>query len=479
MMKSELKLQQRNVIQTHKKPSPIIAIKNLTWKPARISNDKIYDIWVEFDFTAKNGAKRAYITLKPLKYANLPANIFPYENDRQISINLYGVKNGAIKVRFNNLKGGREYNIKVELYDLKGKGVKKEIKTTYIREYENLAKQLKTIVMTPYYLWYRKDLSNWRDGHKYMPLLGEYRSNDPIVMSKHIDWATGHGIKCFMVSWSGLSDDNQYFDNNLKLLFNNPLINDIKISLLYESTVLKTTGNPEAPWEKDLSDPENQKKLLTHFEYLSRNYFIRSQFFRLNSEPFIYLYDSAAYIGNVKDTITHIREQVKSIIKEDIFLVSDHAQIIPITSNDPYWNYWFENAKQFDGITSWLGEYSGNGEYLGGSYEKQAELLYSKWSAWAKKNNKVLIPYITPEFDDRYVNWGNPNSIPLERTPEKFKKRLEIALKHCDPIHKIIFVGTWNDFFESTTLEPSKEYGFTYLRILKESLIRFENIGNR
>ncbi len=62
-----------------------------------------------------------------------------------------------------------------------------EVKTPYIRQFGNVAKTDDIIVAVPYYLWYRRDLSNWKDGHKYMPLLGEYRSDDPIVMSKHID----------------------------------------------------------------------------------------------------------------------------------------------------------------------------------------------------------------------------------------------------------------------------------------------------
>jgi len=80
-----------------------------------------------------------------------------------------------------------------------------------------------------------------------MPLLGEYRSDDPIVMSKHIDWATGHRIDVFAVSWTGYeSGDVKYFDDNLKLLFNITLSKDINIMILYESPGrLKTTGNPQ------------------------------------------------------------------------------------------------------------------------------------------------------------------------------------------------------------------------------------------
>ena len=82
------------------------------------------------------------------------------------------------------------------------------------------------------------------------------------------------------------------------------------------------------------------------------------------------------------------------------------------------------------------------------------------------KKRKNFIPSITPEFDNRY-SWGDPNSIPLPRSPELFEKRLKIALKYVKT-SKIVMIGTWNDFFESTTLEPSREYGFIYIELIKK-----------
>jgi hypothetical protein len=126
-------------------------------------------------------------------------------------------------------------------------------------------------------------------------------------------------------------------------------------------------------------------------------------------------------------------------------------------------------ARSFDRVTSWLGGYSGEGKYLGGSYEAQIEILYSKWGKWAKEYNRKLIPFVTPEFDNRYVRWGCPNCIPLNRFPQLFEKRVNIALMYtCPP--RVILIGTWNDFFESTALEPAREYGFTYLEILRKVL---------
>ena len=70
------------------------------------------------------------------------------------------------------------------------------------------------------------------------------------------------------------------------------------------------------------------------------------------------------------------------------------------------------------------------------------------------------------------MKWGDPNSVPLERSPELFEKRMTIGLKYTKT-SKTIMLGSWNEFFESTTLEPAIEYGFTYLELIKKIL---ENI---
>jgi len=195
-----------------------------------------------------------------------------------------------------NIVGGREYRIVALVRDVAGNERIVEIKTPYIRQFENVAKTGDIIVAVPYYLWYRRDLSNWKDGHKYMPLLGEYRLDDPIVMSKHIDWATGYGIGVFLISWSGYeSGDLKYFDENLKLLLKNPLSKDIKLGILYESIGRLKNSNPG--W--NLSNPENIEILDRDFSYLSKNYFNHPSCFKVDGKPLTYFYEGKGVFGDV------------------------------------------------------------------------------------------------------------------------------------------------------------------------------------
>jgi hypothetical protein len=439
---------------TPSKREPTLPRVNLSWEPARTVNDKIYDIRVRFlvisDGDPIVSAKLIFMpedySYFITRYGMRPQDyeiVFP--NDTRV-IDLYpvdGVFNGIIEeftTTIRNITGGVEYKIKVAVKDSVGRETTTEIKTPYIRQFENIACLDDYIVLSPYYLWYRRNLSNWRDGHKYMPLLGEYRSDDPIVMSKHIDWATGHGIDGFLVSWMGYEyEDLKYFDDNLKLLFNNSLSKDVLIAILYESPGrLKTTGNPNAPWEKDVSASQNLQTLLFDLEYISKIYFGKENYFRINSRPVVYIYDSAAFIGDVETAINKLRDHVKNVAGYELYLISDHVHPYVLPGDNKEWEM---RASSFDGVTSWLGGYSGEGRYLGGSYETQLEILYSKWGEWANEHYKKLFPFITPEFDNRYVRWGNPNSIPLRRSPQLFEERMNVVLMYTHP-PRVILIGT-------------------------------------
>jgi hypothetical protein len=480
----------RSILMNLTKDTSPPIITSLNWTPTRVVLDKVYDINVSFTaIDDENPIAYAELHFVPVeyyymieKYGMRPEDypkVFPPDKERVLVLTPVDGKFDSLEEKFSvpikDIVGGREYKIVALVRDLVGNEKIIEVKTPYIRQFENIAKTDDIIVVAPYYLWYRRDLSNWRDGHKYTPLLGEYRSDDPIVMSKHIDWATGHGVDVFAVSWTGYEyGDLKYFDDNLKLLFNNPLSKDIKIMILYESPGrLKTTGNPSAPWEKNLSDEENIKTLISDFIYFSREYFNRENYFKLDGRPVVYIYDSSAFMGNVSGTIQKLREAIRREGYE-VFLISDHVHPYVLPGSNPDWE---ERARQFDGITSWLGGYSGEGIYLGGSYEAQLGILYSQWGGWVRLNNKKLVPFITPEFDNRQVSWGNPNSIPIERSPQLFIQRLIIALNYTEGAG-IVMIGTWNDFFESTTLEPTATYGFTYLALLKEVLAGYGLVGH-
>jgi len=204
-----------------KSPPSII---NLSWVPARENLDKIYDINVTF-VARDDKSPIAYAELRfiPVEYTYMIEKygmkaedypkVFPPDKERDFILTPIDGKFDSLEEKFSvpikDIVGGREYRIVVLVRDSAGNERIVEVKTPYIRQFENIAKTDDIIVIADYYMWYGgpPSYAAWRDFktgeklHIHTPMLGEYDSGDPIVISKHIDWATGHGIDAFSISW--------------------------------------------------------------------------------------------------------------------------------------------------------------------------------------------------------------------------------------------------------------------------------------
>ena len=206
-------------------------IKSLDYTPARVVNDKIYDLNVsQVVISPLNTLKEVEVRLIPVEYEYFITRygmrredyplVFPREETRVVKLNPKGLEKEVLKVDFKDLRGGREYIVKAVAKDVANSTNSEERKTSYIREFENIAPLEDIIVIADYYTSYEKPSdpgNHWYNdkgqrAHIYDPLLGEYASGDPIVISKHIDWATGHGIDAFSVSWWTTGKDERTWD---------------------------------------------------------------------------------------------------------------------------------------------------------------------------------------------------------------------------------------------------------------------------
>jgi hypothetical protein len=402
--------------------------------------------------------------------------VFPEEDVRIARIKPLQTGRMIFSIDFKDLKGGREYAIEVRVRDTAGNEGIVEIKTPYIRQFENIAKTNNITVAALYLLWWGKD-NNWA-GYKgnTFPLLGKYNSKDTIVINKHVDWATGHGIDVFLINWSG----QDYQDDALKNNFLEADLvkrGDIRFMILYESIHRLKDSNPG--W--NLSDPENVQILDRDLSYLSQNYFKHPSYFKINDRPALYLYEGKGIFGDVSQ-IGKLKE------KFGLFIISDHAHPLAnpddtFPQNNPLAVRWEDAAKQFDAILPGGGLYSGflwyRGYFSGLPVENPLDnskwLEYKKigndkWSEFARMNNMLFFPSVTVGISYRYAPWGDSNWPRLERNPQQLKERLEFELEYLKRYPKILFISEFNNFFEEAQLEPDSEYEFSLLQLIKDVL---------
>jgi len=468
------------------------AIKDLKWEPTGIVNDKVYNGSVSFIVEDeepvinifglkfplyKTQISNATLEFIPKIYSHLPKEAFPNETIRRYNLipvdGKFDERIEEFLVNITDIKGGREYDIKAIAQDQANNTDIASLTTPYIREFENFGKQLYDegiIVGATYYVLYPNP-HPWEPLEiRTHPILGKYNVTDPIVISKHVDWATGHGINTFFFSWGIFEDDNRTFTvhRNILNFISNPLSSQVHISILYELPHrLRSAGIKADEYGFfTISPNDNLSKISEDFKIITRDIIsktISQNFLSIERRPVIYLYESKGVKGSIETLIKAVNKPIEEILRIGGFLVSDHATPIALPPSEEF----LETAKLYDGWTLWAGGYFRDREY---SLEYLKNGLRG-WKEIAENNYKPLISSVIPGFTDP----RDPNAIPYPRNVKNFKEALELAFEYSfipspSKYKTIIRIDTFNEWGEDTGIEPTYEEKFMYLDALQHVL---------
>ncbi|MEW5759941.1 MAG: glycoside hydrolase family 99-like domain-containing protein [Candidatus Thermoplasmatota archaeon] len=318
-----------------------------------------------------------------------------------------------------------------------------------------------------YYPWYNgSDHCHWPEGYKNTPILGEYDSGNSTIAEKHISWASKYGIDVFSVSWWG---PNGFEEENLQNgLLSAKNIGDIKFSIYYES--LGRLG------DCNFDDENTKKTFISDLYHIAMNYFSHPSYYKIDGRPVVGIYSAHKFNGDYRNGILDARKNL-SENGYDVYLVGDFITIKPpfietkkIRSFDavsPYNPYNFVLSKLTFGKL-WL-------------FTKLiTKTQYIVWRLWVTslkvdgfENRKLdFIPCVIPSYDDTALK--DRNNKPLLGDKNDFIKSLEMAKSTSDKVGKgnqrLIWITSFNEWHEGTTIEPSLEYGFDYLDALRNFL---------
>jgi hypothetical protein len=113
---------------------------------------------------------------------------------------------------------------------------------------------------------------------------------------------------------------------------------------------------------------------------------------------------------------------------------------------------------QFRGITN------GTGDYM----DLMPEVL-KEWDYMREDVGKPFFPHVSIGWDNnpRYLTF-RPDII-TGATPETFEYALRKAKEYCDTYNKtpLITINSWNEWTETSYLEPDNRFGYGYLEAVK------------
>ncbi len=315
------------------------------------------------------------------------------------------------------------------------------------------------------------------------PLWGYRNEADPAVMKEQIDQASAHGVNVFIYDW-------YWFDNRpfLENCLNDGFLkaenrNDMKFYLMW--------ANHDANnyWNIDLSDDfgdtviwqgaVDRKGFETVANRVISKYFSQPNYYKINGCPVFMIYDvnnlisGLGGIESTKEAISWFRDQTKEAGFPDL-----HLQI----------TIWGENAVNLSGfdsnlkgstkdIVKLLGADSVTHyqfvhfTYIDRDYCEILEDVKKEWDRIDKEYTVPYYPHISCGWDNNPRFRKFRGGIVKNNTPENFEKALRMAKDYIDThpqIKPLITVNSWNEWTETSYLQPDNLYGYGYLEAIKK-----------
>lgn len=312
------------------------------------------------------------------------------------------------------------------------------------------------------------------------PLWGYINEADPSVMEMEIEQATSHGINVFIFDWYWFDGrpfmettlDNGFLKarNNDKMKFylmwaNHDVLNlwDTRLARYNENNVI---------WTGRVDREEFEKICRRNIE----KYFKHPGYYKIDGKPVFMIYDIPqliAGLGGVEETADALRW-----FTEETKRAGFPGLDLQITMWSINLNYSGLDAGKTgnpsDDFVKKLGFTSGTHYQfvhftdVNDDYENILGRVEAEW-------NRIDNTYSFPYYPHISVGWDNSprtqhSAVVRNNTPENFEKGLLKAKAYADA-HPgqapLITINSWNEWTETSFLQPCNLYGYGYLDAVK------------
>jgi hypothetical protein len=295
------------------------------------------------------------------------------------------------------------------------------------------------------------------------PLVGWYDDAQPATLDRQLGLMADYGIDFVIFDW--------YWENGRPAP---------------ETSVGAYLKSPERAvvryallWANHNKEPRTLQEWDALVDYWIAHHLGSREYVHLDDKPVVFIFsadsirDRAKDIGkSVIEMLDRARNKAKAAGLPGIYFVL----CVPATD---YWVVNFAPKSGFDALSAYNYHFG-----LAGDGEKQTPYSHSfaeldsdyqmQWQ-WILKNSKL--PYFVPMtsgWDKR--PWGGSRTDPLHdnsmSTPDSFERHLlaarNILTTYPEKTRGIGMVCCWNEYGEGTYIEPTKRYGFEYLKRIKK-----------
>lgn len=313
------------------------------------------------------------------------------------------------------------------------------------------------------------------------PLWGYVNEADPYVMEMEINVAADNGVNVFIYDWYWYDKrpflENCLNDGYLKAKNNNR----VKFYLMWAN------HNVTDVW--DIRNSHTQDNIIwdgavdrNEFEKIANRmiskYMKHPSYYTINGEPVLMIYDTQNLIKGlgsveeVKDAFLWFKEQC---IREG--LPGLHLQMTKYGDinynlsgvDGKFTATTIELVKQmgYDSITNYQFCHFVD---IDRDYNEIMEDVEKVWKETSENHNVPYFPHISIGWDNNPRFKGMSSGIVKNNTPENLEKAFEKAKAFIDSHPEqppLITINSWNEWTETSYLEPDDLYGYGYLEAIK------------
>ena len=320
------------------------------------------------------------------------------------------------------------------------------------------------------------------EGHLWprKPLWGYVNEADPYVMEMQIEAATRHGVNIFIYDWYWY-DNRPFLENCLNDGFLKARNNDkMKFYLMWANHDANTV------WDKRLA--EQKIKIWgggvdRHtFDYIVDRtidkYFTHPSYYKIDGKPVYMIFHPVLFtrgLGgaeNAKRAIDHFAErtvragfaglELQVCVNTSIEKMADeNTTILNFVKQSNFGSASFYQYREFCNMNA--------------SYPDILEEAKQMHKKYADKLGIPLYPHVSVGWDvsPRYNTLND--QICRDNTPENVQKAFEFAKNYVDTHPELraplITVNSWNEWTETSYLQPDDLYGYGYLEALKKVFV--------
>jgi hypothetical protein len=301
------------------------------------------------------------------------------------------------------------------------------------------------------------------------PLLGDYHSADPAIAQKQIDWAADHGVDAFSIEWISPRGEPGSIEDNLDMGFlRAPNLCRIRWLIFLDFNLHLTERKIDYSHGVDFNNPEIRTLFVDDLTHLATKYFSQPQYLKLDDRPVVYVWATWNFQGNVAGAMQEARQRLKAL-GFDVYLVGDEVRADSF--NPAHVSLW-------DATTSFI-PFLMPGAPLIHTLPEAANFVDGAFTRWQQEVQGLTVagrtdpvafqPGFTPQYDDtlfRTANGiGNPTSIQAQSQAE-VESLASVSLAHATPVpgtsQRLIWLNTFNNWAETTTVEPTAAAGSKY-----------------